>query len=262
MNKIKFKNNEIVLLETDDLITVSLSDKFELFDIKKVIIDVIGSTNLEIIYENKNESKLDIEYNIKENVELNVTEIRKENKIKIQYKYNLEENAILNITKFYDVFEVKELNIVSLNGINSKINYNFKTISKEKQKYDMYVYHNYKNTTSNISNNSINIDNGTTLFNVTSVVYNGITNCDLDQKNKIINLNDKECIINPNLLIEENDVIANHSAFIGKFSEEELFYLMSRGISKKESTNLLIKGFLLDQIKNKKIENIINRYWG
>ena len=261
MNKIKLKNKEIYLLETDNLITVSLSDKFELFDIKKIVIDVLGDTELEIVYENKDETKLDIEYNIKENAKFIVTEIRKENKIKVQYNYNLNTNSYLNVIKFYDVVEAKELGVVNLNGESAHFDYLFKTIAKDKNKYDLYVYHNYPKTISNIINNSVNIDNGTTIFNVTGVVYNGIKKCHLEQKNKIINLNDKECLIKPNLLIEENDVIANHSAFIGKFRDNEIFYLMSRGISYNDSLNLLIKGFIKDGIDNKKIDKIIDKYW-
>ena len=260
MNKIKIKNSEISLIETDNNIEVTLSDKLEIFDVQRMFINVLESTELEIIYENKKESKLDIEYNICSNVDVKITEIRKENKSKIQYKYNILENSNVDIIKFYDLNCIKELDIINLNGINSKINYLFKTISKDDQNYTMVVYHNNKNTESNIINNSVNINEGTTNFNVTSVVYNGITNCVLNQTNKIINLNDKECKINPNLLIEENDVVANHSAIIGKFSEEEIFYLMSRGISKKEATNLLIKGFLINGIENKKIDKIIEKH--
>lgn len=260
MNKIKIKNSEISLIETDNNIEVTLSDKLEIFDVQRMFINVLESTELEIIYENKEESKLDIEYNICSNVDAKITEIRKENKSKIQYKYNILENSNVNIIKFYDLNCIKELDIINLNGINSKIDYLFKTISKDNQNYTMVVYHNNKNTESNIINNSININEGTTNFNVTSVVYNGITNCVLNQTNKIINLNDKECKINPNLLIEENDVVANHSAIIGKFSEEEIFYLMSRGISRKEATNLLIKGFLINGIENKKIDKIIEKH--
>jgi Fe-S cluster assembly protein SufD len=62
---------------------------------------------------------------------------------------------------------------------------------------------------------------------------------------RIINLTDNECIINPNLYIEDSDVVANHAAAIGKFSDEELFYLMSRGITYTDAINLLIKGFLV-----------------
>ena len=260
MNKIKIKNSEISLIETDNNIEVTLSDKLEIFDVQRMFINVLESTELEIIYENKKESKLDIEYNICSNVDVKITEIRKENKSKIQYKYNILENSNVDIIKFYDLNCIKELDIINLNGINSKINYLFKTISKDDQNYTMVVYHNNNNTESNIINNSININEGTTNFNVTSVVYNGIKNCVLNQANKIINLNDKECRINPNLLIEENDVVANHSAIIGKFSEEEIFYLMSRGISRKEATNLLIKGFLINGIENKKIDKIIEKH--
>ncbi len=264
MNKIKIKNNDISLLETDDLIVVKLSDKLEIFDVKKMNIEVVGSTEIEIIYDEKLESKLDIEYNIDSNVEVKITEIRKEMKSKIQYKYNILENSNVKVIKFYDSKVIKELDIINLNGINSKIDYLLKTIATDKQDYNMYVYHNNKNTISNIKNNSVNINEGTTTFNITGVVYNGITNCTLNQINKIINLNDKECKINPNLLIEENDVVANHSALIGKFSEEEIFYLMSRGISKKDSINLLTKGFLMDGIQNETINKIIEKYssWG
>ena len=260
MNKIKIKNNNISLIETDNLIEVTLSDKLEIFDVQKMNVKVLESTELEIIYENKEESKIDIEYNICSNVDIKIVEIRKETKSKIQYKYNILENSNVDIIKFYDSKCIKELDVVNLNGINSKINYLFRNIASDEQNYTMVVYHNNKNTESNIINNSVNINEGTTNFNITSVVYNGITNCTLNQTNKIINLNDKECRINPNLLIEENDVIANHSALIGKFNEEEIFYLMSRGISRKDAINLLIKGFLTNGIENKKIDKIIENY--
>ncbi len=48
----------------------------------------------------------------------------------------------------------------------------------------------------------------------------------------------------PNLEIIENDVKAGHAATVGKVNEIELFYLMSRGLSKEASTKLLIQGFL------------------
>jgi len=260
MNKIKIVNDNIDLIETDELIEVTLSDKYELFDIRKMNIKVLGTTELIIEYENKLETKIDIEYNICENIKFKVIEVKQENKVKIQYKYNILKNSEVEVVKFYDVNNIKELDIINLNGENAKINYNFKTIAKDTQKYDIMVYHNSSNTSSNIINNSVNTDLGTTIFNITSVVYNGITGCILNQTSKIINLNDSNSIINPNLLIEENDVIANHSAYIGKFDSETIFYLMTRGISKEEVIKLLIKGFLYDKY-NEQINKIIDKYW-
>lgn len=261
MNRIKFQNNEFSLLETDDLITVSLSDKFELFDIKRVVIDCVGNTELEIIYENSKETKLDIEYNVSSNCELTVTEIRKEKKIKIQYKYNLDKNAKLKVIKFYNVKEARELDIVSLNGSGASFNYLFKTITPDKHKYDMYIYHNYPKTKSNIINNGLNIDNGTTIFNVTSVVYSGITKCELNQINKIISLNNKECTIKPNLLIEENDTKNNYETYIGKFSDKAINLLMSKGKTKDEALDVLKTKYLYEGIDNRKLKKVIDKYW-
>ncbi len=48
----------------------------------------------------------------------------------------------------------------------------------------------------------------------------------------------------PNLEIAENEVSAGHAATVGKIDEIELFYLMSRGLSKEASTRLIVQGFL------------------
>lgn len=48
----------------------------------------------------------------------------------------------------------------------------------------------------------------------------------------------------PELEILSDDVKAGHAASIGRIDQEQLFYLMSRGLSKKESEKLIIKAFL------------------
>ena len=82
----------------------------------------------------------------------------------------------------------------------------------------------------------------------------------------IINLTDNKCEIRPNLYIDEYDCNANHSALIGGFSKQELFYLQSRGLSINDANRLLINGFLLSDFDNvkmiKEIKNNINEYWG
>lgn len=48
----------------------------------------------------------------------------------------------------------------------------------------------------------------------------------------------------PALEILEKDVKAGHAATVGKVDEGMLFYLMSRGISRKEAEKLLVEGFV------------------
>jgi len=47
----------------------------------------------------------------------------------------------------------------------------------------------------------------------------------------------------PTLRIFTNDVQAKHGAGVGHFNEEDVFYLMSRGLSQDEAKNLLVEGF-------------------
>ncbi len=57
----------------------------------------------------------------------------------------------------------------------------------------------------------------------------------------------------PALEIKTNDVKASHSAAVTKVSEEDLFYLASRGIPREEARAMYIQGFLGDVLMS--IEN-------
>ena len=48
----------------------------------------------------------------------------------------------------------------------------------------------------------------------------------------------------PSLEIDENEVKAGHASTVGPVDEEQLFYLMSRGIASKEAQSLVVRGFL------------------
>lgn len=61
---------------------------------------------------------------------------------------------------------------------------------------------------------------------------------------------------NPLLLIDENDVQAGHAASVGRVNEQQMYYLMSRGLSKEVAQRLVIRGFLgavLTEIPDKNV---------
>lgn len=87
---------------------------------------------------------------------------------------------------------------------------------------------------------------------------------DAYQLSKAILLNDSsEFNSKPELEIYADDVKCSHGSSSGNIDEDSVFYLMSRGLSKKESINLLIDGFLseiTDEIKSQTIKTfVINR---
>jgi Fe-S cluster assembly protein SufD len=53
----------------------------------------------------------------------------------------------------------------------------------------------------------------------------------------------------PNLEIGANDVRCTHGATVGKVDEEELFYIMCRGLTRVEATRLIVEGFVDPQIE-------------
>lgn len=264
LNKIKVVNDEITLNEIDESIELSIVPKNEFFDVTSIILNIKKDTSLNIEYSTRTATKLDVKIKVEPNINFTFNEYRYGKNFKIRYQYNIMENSIANIYKFYDVKGIKEMNIISLTGNNANIDYNFKTISTGCEKYNMTIHHLAPNTISNIKNNGVNINKGSLHFNVSSFVSEGFTECNINQASRIINLTDNKCQINPNLFIDEYDVSASHSALIGKFSDEEMFYLESRGIDEKNALSLLINGFLNNNMPDslkKRITKNINKYW-
>ena len=159
-------------------------------------------------------------------------------------EFNLEENSYLIINKSYNEKEIDEEIIINLNGFNSRVDYNFSTLTYDNQKFVININHNNKNTISNVVNHGVVMNESKLVFEVNSTVKKGNKNSKLNQSSKIITMSSNNSIIKPNLFIDEFDVDAFHSATIGKFSNDEIFYLMTKGLSRNDAINLLIKGFL------------------
>ncbi|HSW47527.1 MAG TPA: SufD family Fe-S cluster assembly protein [Candidatus Saccharimonadales bacterium] len=52
----------------------------------------------------------------------------------------------------------------------------------------------------------------------------------------------------PSLEILENDIKAGHATTVGRINDMEIFYLMSRGISRQTAKSLIVEGFLQEMI--------------
>ena len=64
----------------------------------------------------------------------------------------------------------------------------------------------------------------------------------------------------PNLEIETGDIVgAGHASTTGRFDDEQLFYLESRGIPESEAKRLVIRGFFLEILSKISIESIEER---
>src|SRR5512136_2107700 len=62
----------------------------------------------------------------------------------------------------------------------------------------------------------------------------------------------------PSIEIDEQDVTIGHEATVSKVGEEQLFYLMSRGLSEEESTTMVVSRFIESLVKELPIEYAID----
>jgi Fe-S cluster assembly protein SufB len=61
----------------------------------------------------------------------------------------------------------------------------------------------------------------------------------------------------PYIEIDEDDVSIGHEASVSKVGEEQLFYLMSRGLSQEEATTMVVSGFIEPLVKELPMEYAI-----
>ena len=117
------------------------------------------------------------------------------------------------------------------------------------------VYHYAPNTSSTILSKGISKNGGIASYRGLIHVKRGCKNvnslvkCDglmLDNLSKAITF--------PSMEVEENEVKVAHEASVGKVGEEQLFYLMSRGLSEEEATNMIVSGFIEPIIKELPLE--------
>jgi len=95
------------------------------------------------------------------------------------------------------------------------------------------------------------------VFNGIVFVRENASGTDAQQSNKNLLLsNDARIDTKPQLEIFNDDVKCAHGATVGQLEEEELFYLLSRGLSENLARNLLTYGFAEEIINKIEIESI------
>jgi Fe-S cluster assembly protein SufD len=100
-------------------------------------------------------------------------------------------------------------------------------------------------------------DKSRAVFNGKVFVRENAKGTDAQQQNKNLLLsNDARVDTKPQLEIFNDDVKCSHGATVGQLEEEELFYLLTRGLPEALARNLLTYGFAEEIINKIEIESI------
>ena len=165
----------------------------------------------------------------------------------MNYKITVKQNEELTLPVIWTGEEAEINYDISLSQIGAKINFLMLLLGtkENKVKINVHIVHEKPQTVSRVIVKGV-------LNDSSSVDFDGLVK--INKKSKLSNawlaahlllLSDKaKGRAVPSLEILENDIKAGHATTVGKVSEQELFYLMSRGLSEKKATNLIVEGFL------------------
>lgn len=119
------------------------------------------------------------------------------------------------------------------------------------------IDHRQPNCTSRQNYKGILDGSGRAVFNGRVYVHEGAHQTDAEQSNKNLLLSPEARVdTKPQLEIYNDDVKCAHGATVGQLEEEELFYLLSRGLHRDLARNLLTYGFAEEIVEKIKHESI------
>ncbi len=130
-------------------------------------------------------------------------------------------------------------------GAEVEIVGSFLAENSDKVDINITIHHKAKNTLANTTLRGVGRDNSSIRFFGRIIIAPdcGMSNSFLTER--VLLLSDKahaEAV--PELEILTDDVKCSHAASISQIPEQQLFYLMSRGIPRKKAEDLIVEGFL------------------
>lgn len=233
--------------------------------------------DIQVIYIVEENREMKIRFEIKRRVEINIIETKVlDNFASLTKELNVASDAIVHIfsenncinnetVTCNETVSLKENAIVQcgyaelsdgsyeakyhyyLNGEGADVKVRMAALSKENEKkhYEVLIQHNCPYTSGQMDNYGVVKDEGKLVIDGIGTITKGQHGSASHQTNKIM-VFDPKCIAsaNPYLYIDEYDVKASHAAGVGKMDEDHLYYLQSRGLTKKQAMHLITYGYL------------------
>lgn len=189
-----------------------------------------------------------IHIDIKDDAVLNLSVLATEEVKNLKMDVNVAENASISV--YFADFSLNTKNsevVINLNKRMATALWHLASLStgKDKKNISVSVYHHATETFARVDNYGVAKDESRLVFAGTSHILNGAIKSNTQQNAKIMVFDPKsDAVAKPILKIDENDIEASHSAAVGKISDEQIFYLTSRGISEEQAKMLITLGYL------------------
>ena len=183
--------------------------------------------------------------------------------------YELTSNQNINIANSGEytsaLLDVSENNVnftnnINLNGEYASSYFRSAVVSNKdgKKLYEIATLNNAMYTSSKMDNYGVCKENSKLEFKGIGTIKKGFKQSNNHQNSKIIVFDElSNASVYPLLYIDEYDVLASHSAAVGKVNDEHMYYLCSRGVSEEQAREFITMGYLfpvLDYFKDQDIK--------
>lgn len=237
---LELKNEETCVFTIPNNIIVSLNMFIKVSDIygSKIIFNVLDNSNLRLV--------------------INLLG----SNTNIDFEYNLENNSTINVYSSEVVDGVNNINRThNLNGVNSFINIYEYSLSSNSGilKSDFTMNHNSIKTKSNAKLMLIAKDNSSIFKSATSKIKDNMSESVTEENIRGLIMDEKSKIYSkPILVVNCSEVSASHGCALGTLDQNEIYYLMSRGLTKKDAIKIITHSFIAPILDNIKDEEYIN----
>lgn len=194
-----------------------------------------------------------INIEILENAKVNLGILQKDSNINLSFSLGKNSSLILN------QLLINSSNSVTVNQKeNSYLNYVNSVLTLKDSLNEIKIIQEEKSCFSSMNFNGINLSNVKLHCIINGVVKKEASMTTLSENSQIINFQNGNSKIIPNLIVDNYEVSASHSAYIGTLGDEEIFYLNSRGLTTLMAKELLLKSVLLSKIDFKYQDIFLN----
>jgi len=206
---------------------------------------------------------IEIEADVQPNIEATLVFWNEsERKTATKETYTIEKNGNLTIAYGECNAASAEKDIkVLLKDSYAKAHLTSASLVTSDKKFNQIITNQAKHTMGNISNYAVVLKEGSLMIDAIGKIENGASKSQSHQVSRALSFEEgQKTTILPELLIDENDVQASHAMSIGRVDEEQLYYMMSRGLTIKQCTMLISLGYLLpitEYISDEKLRNVM-----
>jgi len=153
--------------------------------------------------------------------------------------------------------KVRIQNDLAGQGATSRVTGAYFTDGDQHLDYDTFQEHIAPSTTSDFAFKGALRDTSTAVWRGMIRVEKDAQKTNAYQENRNLMLSPTtHAVPIPGLEILANDVRCTHGATVGRVDREQLFYLMSRGLSRSEAERLIVRGFFEDVLARVELEPV------